>query len=193
MTVTATKIGKPSLASFEAQLRDIEEDAKDLCADLTPKQLTQRPLSGGWSVQECLAHLNVTGELYLEKLEPLIDATKASDKESNRPLRYGLLGGLFIRSQEPPVRRRVEAPQVFRPVSALDEAALPTFLALQTRIRGLLRRADGLPLNRLTISSPASKWLRMSATEAFGLLLAHERRHLWQARQVKNEINRVAL
>lgn len=188
MSVAATKMGKPSLASFEEQLRDLEEDAEGLCAGLTPEQFTQQPLSGGWSVQECLVHLNVTGELYLERLEPLLQAAKVEGKRGNAPLRYGLLGGLFIRSQEPPVRRHVKAPEVFRPVPTPDASVLPTFLALQERIRNLLLRTEGLPLNQLTLASPASKWLRMSVSEAFGLLLAHERRHLWQARRVKNEL-----
>lgn len=188
MTVATTKIGKPSVASFEAQLRDIEEDAKDLCADLTPEQLTRQPLSGGWSIQECLVHLNVTGELYLEKLEPIIDAANAEGKRGINPLRYGLLAGLFIRAQEPPVRWRMSSPRAFRPVFTQDASALPTFLDLQARMRDLLLRAEGLSVNKLMITSPESKWLKMSATEAFGLLLAHERRHLWQARRVKSEL-----
>ena len=188
MTVATTKIGKPSVASFEAQLRDIEEDAKDLCTDLTPEQLTRQPLSGGWSVQECLVHLNVTGELYLEKLEPAIDAANAEGKRGVNPLRYGLLTGLFIRAQEPPVRWRMASPKAFRPVAVPDASALPTFLDLQERMRDLFARTEGSPLNELKITSPESKWLKMSATEAFGLLLAHERRHLWQACRVKSEL-----
>ena len=188
MTVAATKIGKPSVASFEAQLRNIEEDAKDLCAGLTPEQFTQQPLAGGWSVQECLVHLNVTGGLYLEMLEPVVGTAKAKGKKGNGPLRYGLLTGLFIRAQEPPVRWRMASPKAFRPVAVPDASVLPTFLSLQEKMRDFLLRAEGLPLNRLKITSPESKWLRMSVSEAFGLLLAHERRHLWQAWQVKNEL-----
>ena len=188
MTVAATKLGKPSLASFHQQLHAIEGDAKDLCADLTPEQFAQPPLTGGWSVQECLVHLNLTGELYLEKLEPLLETARASSKKRNAPLRYGLLAGLFIRSQEPPARYRMASPGAFRPVPVPNETVLPTFLNLQARMGDLLRRAEDVPLNTLKITSPESKWLRMSATEAFGLLLAHERRYLWQARGVKSEL-----
>ncbi len=188
MTVTAKATGKPSVASFEAQLRDLEEDAKNLCVGLTPEQFTQQPLSSGWSVQECLVHLNITGELYLEMLMPVIGAAKANGEKGNGTLRYGLLTGLFIRAQEPPVRWRMASPKAFRPVAVPDASVLPTFLELQERMRDLLLRAEDLPLNKLKITSPESKWLRMSVSEAFGLLLAHERRHLWQAWQVKDEL-----
>ncbi len=188
MTVATTKPGKPSLGSFREQLRNIEEDTKDLCADLTPEQLTRQPLSGGWSVQECLVHLNVTGELYLAKMEPVLEASRARGEKGQAPLRYGLLGGPFIRSQEPPVHFKAKAPEVFRPVQTPDESVLPNFLAFQESVRDLLVRAEGLPLTKLSVTSPASKWLKLSVFEAFGLLLAHERRHLWQARRVKSEL-----
>ena len=176
------------LEPFHQQLLELETEAKSLCAELTSAQLAQRPPSGGWSIQECLDHLNVTGELYLAKIESLIKASEASGERGQAPLRYGLLGGLFIRSQEPPVRRKIESPGVFRPVQTLDERVLPTFLALQERVRDLLVRSEGLPLTKLRLTSPASKWLKMSVFEAFGLLLAHERRHLWQAQRVREQI-----
>ena len=187
MTVTA-KVGKPSLERFRRDLHLIEEDVKDVCADLTPEQLVQPSSRGGWSVQECLRHLNVTGELYVEKLESVISAARANGETDKEPFRYGFLGGLFIYSQEPPVRLKVKTFEVFQPTQASDERVLPTFLTLQEKLRDLLQRADGLPLDKLRIASPESKWLKMSVFEAFGLVLAHERRHLWQARQVRAEL-----
>ena len=188
MSVAMTKPGKPSLESFHIELHAILDDVHDLCANLTPEQLATQPPTGGWSVQECLVHLNLTGELYCEQLEPVIDAAKASGERGRGPFRYGLLGGLFIRSQEPPVRYRMTSPKSFRPVPVPDNSALPTFLSLQERLQDLMHRAEGLPLNKLKITSPESKWLRMSVLEAFGLLLVHERRHLWQAREVKDTL-----
>ena len=176
------------LEPFHRQLLELEAEVNTLCADLTPEQFAQRPLSGGWSVQECLDHLNVMGALYVEKLGPVIENSRARGERGTKPLRYGLLGGLFIRSQEPPVRLRVKTFKVFRPAQTPNEPALPTFLALQERVRDLLVCSEGLPLTKLRLTSPASKWLKMSVFEAFGLLLAHERRHLWQAQQVREQL-----
>ena len=166
------------LEPFHQQLLELEAEVNTLCADLTPEQFAQRPPSGGWSVQECLDHLNVMGKLYLERLEPVIESAKASGERGKRPLRYGLLGGFFVRSQEPPVRFRLKSPEIFQPKvqavqSALvpDERVLPTFLALQGRLRDLLTRADGLPLTKLTITSPVTKLLKLSVLEAFGGIL----------------------
>ena len=182
------------LEPFHQQLLELETEAKALCAELTPAQLAQRPPSGGWSIQQCLDHLNVTGERYLENLEPAVEAARARGERGQGRYHYGLLGGLFIRSQEPPVRFRMKSPQLFQPTVQVssnatpNERVLPAFLELQERLRKLLTRADGLPLNGLKIASPESKWLKMSVFEAFGLLLAHERRHLWQAQGVKQQI-----
>jgi hypothetical protein len=49
-----------------------------------------------------------------------------------------------------------------------------------------LRQANGLDLARAKVRSPTYAWLRFSLGSGFALMLAHERRHLWQARNVVN-------
>jgi hypothetical protein len=50
----------------------------------------------------------------------------------------------------------------------------------------LARRAGRVDLARVKLESPASARVKLSLGETFALLAAHERRHLWQARQVKD-------
>ena len=47
-----------------------------------------------------------------------------------------------------------------------------------------VRQASGLDLRRAKVMSPASTWIKMSLNSGFALMATHERRHLWQARQV---------
>jgi hypothetical protein len=37
------------------------------------------------------------------------------------------------------------------------------------------------------VKSPAVSWIRLPLGSGFALMVAHERRHLWQARNVINE------
>lgn len=52
----------------------------------------------------------------------------------------------------------------------------------------LVREAAGLDLSRLKLSSPASDYVKLNAAAAFAVSLAHERRHMWQARNVGEEL-----
>ncbi len=173
------------LQGLVGQLDVIRSDAH-VFSDLTDAQLRQGPPAGGWSVGECLAHLNTVGRLYLEKLEPALAEAPTTTGEG--PFRLGLVGGFFVRSQEPPVRRKLETPRAFAPVSKPQVGVTEAFFALQDELRVLIEGADGLDLGRVTITSPVTNLLRLNAFEALSLVLAHERRHLWQAARVREAI-----
>lgn len=176
------------LQELTEQLEEIGSDAHVLLSGLTDAQLWQRPPAGGWSVGECLAHLNTVGRLYLEKLEPALAKAHAEGVTGQGPFRVGLIGGFFARSQEPPVRLKLKAPRAFAPVSEPQAGVTEAFLALQDALRSLIERADGLDLGRITVSSPITNLLRLNVFEAMSVVLAHERRHLWQAARVREAI-----
>ena len=48
----------------------------------------------------------------------------------------------------------------------------------------VLRQANGLDLGRVRVRAPMNKWVRFSLGSGFAFMAAHERRHLWQARQI---------
>jgi len=60
------------------------------------------------------------------------------------------------------------------------------FLEWQDQIAERIRQADGLDLPRARARSPLRVW-KWSLGTFFAVALAHERRHIWQARQVSNE------
>jgi hypothetical protein len=60
------------------------------------------------------------------------------------------------------------------------------FLGWQDQFLGRLKQADGLDLRRVRARSPVIAWLKYSLGISFAAYLAHQRRHLWQARQVRN-------
>jgi hypothetical protein len=61
------------------------------------------------------------------------------------------------------------------------------FQEWQERFADRLRAADGLDLRRIRSRSPAVTRLTYSLGTAFAIFLAHERRHLWQARGIRND------
>lgn len=64
---------------------------------------------------------------------------------------------------------------------------LPRFLALQDRLEERVDDARGIDLGAVKVTSPFVPILKVDLLSAFGVVTAHQRRHLWQARQVRQE------
>jgi hypothetical protein len=175
------------LADVRRQLEAVNEDARDLIAGLSDDQFNWRPEASQWSIAECLDHLSVTNRELMKAMRDGIGRARSQGLLGPGPFRHGWLGNFFVRSMEPPAKRKFKAPGKFspRPGMTLDEVA-GGFFATQDEAAGLIESANGVHLARVKIVSPVSRWVKYSLGQAFALLAAHERRHLWQARQVRN-------
>ncbi len=179
----------PDRQDFERQLDNATADAGQLLDGLTAEQVNFRPAHGGWSVGECVSHLNVGIRAVLPALDQAIATARAQGRTGTGPFRYGWIARWAVRSAEPPVRRRFRTFPVFEPDAGGHEAAalLREFTAARTALRERLARAEGLDWRRFRVVSPASRMFRLPFGAYVAFLLAHDRRHLWQARQVRND------
>ena len=176
------------LKSLRAQIEAIQRDAEELLKGMTEAQFNWRPAPNRWSVGECLEHLNVAARLYWPLLAATINQARVAGVMSPGPYKHGWIGNWFVRIAEPPPRMRVPAPRRFRPQMNLPLAqVVPQFAAFQERLLDLLRDANGVDLGRAKVQMPATKLVQLTLGQAFSLVAAHQRRHLWQARQVKDE------
>lgn len=175
----------PALRTFSETFREIARRAEEIVEPLSDEQLLTRPASGGWSVTECIGHLNVTGWPYTELFQQRIDAARGEGRTARRPYRPSLRGRLLIWFIGPPARLRVRSPSEFQPVTEADpRRTIHSFLELQEEFERLVSGSQGLDLNRIRFSSPLSDRLVLSLGEWYAFQAAHERRHLWQAERV---------
>jgi hypothetical protein len=173
------------LEEFRRQYEQLADEADALTATLTDAQFNWTPPSGGWSVSQCIDHLNVTARVYLPKLDEGIAEAIRRGLYGEGPFRYNLLGRLFVRSQEPTTRMKYKAAKIVMPApSRKKQETLAAFRAYQVQFIDRLRQANGLDLARARVKSPIINVLRMPLGSGFALTIAHERRHLEQARRV---------
>jgi hypothetical protein len=172
----------PALAALADELERAREHLRRLAGPLDEARWAARPAPGRWSVAECVDHLATTSEFYLPRLRRAVAGV--APEAGGRPLRRDLVGRLFVWLMEPPVRARLRAPRKFLPGDPPPrDATLARFDRLQDDLVALIRAADGLPIDRVKVSSPASRRVRFSLLSAFAVLAAHQR-HLWQAERV---------
>ena len=175
----------PELDEFRRQFEQLANDADALVAPLSDAQFTWNPRPNAWSVAECIDHLNVTARLYLPVLDEGIANAIRQGQYSEGPYAYWWLARMFVRMFEPPPRFRTKTPVAFRPPSGRTRhEIMAAFRAYQVQYVDRLRQANGLDLARARARSPVVSWMVFPLGCGFAAMAAHERRHLWQARQV---------
>ena len=182
------KLENPELVDQVAQLEALLADVETLVADLDDAAFQWRPEAGGWSISECLEHLSVTAEQYAPLIEKCIREGRQKGITGAGAPKRGWIMAWMIRSMEPPAVRRFKAPKVFQPAPPGPKGEIyPRFERLHRELGAAMADADGLDLAKNRMVSPVTSLLRMSLGEAFALMLSHGRRHVWQARQVREE------
>ena len=182
----------PELEDHRRQILEIRDEAARLTEELNDEQARWQPSPERWSIADCLEHLNVAAEQILPVLTRTIeDAQKSRDPEPSLPksFRHGFMGNFLVRMLEPPPRWRLRAPRLYEPAAgdrSFEEIRV-RFADLHDRLLEQVDASRGLHLARVKMASPFTRLLRLSLGQWFGFLAAHDRRHLWQARQVRGD------
>jgi hypothetical protein len=172
------------MEAFRRQFEQLSAEADLLVTPLGDELFNRRPSPDRWSVAECIEHLNVSARRYLPAIDEGIAAAVRLGLYGAGPFTYNWLGRVFVWTMEPPPRFKAKAPSTLRPEAARPKQdVLSGFRAYQVQYIDRLHAANGLDLARARVRSPVASWLRIPLGSAFQLMAAHERRHLWQARQ----------
>jgi hypothetical protein len=184
-----TRPDRPTeILALDRAYRAIEQDSIDLASALTEERAHWRPAPSAWSVVECLDHLTVTSRVYLAAMQPAADRASARGLRRRGEARPGLFGRWFIRTLEPPVKPRYKgtAPRQIQPGTSLTLSdTVGRFHASQDEVRAFLWRYADLDLAGVTFPNPFVRGIRFSLATGLHVIAAHERRHLWQAWQVR--------
>ena len=176
------------LAECARSLQSSRERFEQMVVGMTAQQAAWRPAPDKWSVIECLEHLAVSAEQYLERLGPALAAARVEGLTGTGPWRRRtLFGWMILRVLDPDAKRTFAAPGVFAPSPPAElelKGVRERFRSGLESLLDLAREADGLDLDRIRLATPISPWPRITAAEAFRIHALHFPRHLDQAEAV---------
>lgn len=176
----------PDIASLERQLEEAERDARGIVEGLDERTGAWRPAPGSWSVAECLDHLATANRVYLDAMRGSAERARSRGRLRRGPAVPGFIGRLFVRSLEPTTTRKTKAPRKIRPRESPPLAdAAARFHASQDEVRAFLREYRGIDLTGVRFPNPFIPGIRFSLATGLNVITAHERRHLAQARRVR--------
>ncbi|OGU01310.1 MAG: hypothetical protein A2W29_04370, partial [Gemmatimonadetes bacterium RBG_16_66_8] len=161
------------VSNLMQQFEGIVSDAKAIAARLSNEAFNRQPQPGRWSPGQCLEHLNITERKMLESMRPVAQAARSASRKADGPTRHGWMMNWFIRSMEPPPRRRFKTGAAFVPPSSLSkDAVVGEFVTLHEDVVRMLREVEGYDLSP-KVQSPFAKFLKYKLGSAFALMAAH--------------------
>jgi hypothetical protein len=173
------------LEGYNDQLISVKQDATGLMSGLSDAQFNWQPEPGRWSMAGCFDHLNKSAAGFILKIDAAIADARTRGLKSNGPFAYSAFERWAIRNNDAPAKRRFKAWKASRPSAhpSIDQVR-SEFVRWQDELGRRLRDADGLDLQRAKEVFPI--WPFKWSLGAFvQMMIAHERRHTFQARQVR--------
>ena len=169
-----------------AELERQRNQAQSLAAGLTETALNWQPNGGkSWSVAQCLDHLAIMNGLYVKALQDAVNNNRDQLEPRKKPIQpSGWFMRWFIGSEEPPPRFKLPAPKKLAPPSSLSATVVDEFCGLQTQFTDFVREWGEADLSDLQMKNPLAP-IHLKADTALLLVAYHNRRHLWQAENVK--------
>ncbi|HEY6899258.1 MAG TPA: DinB family protein [Puia sp.] len=148
-------------------------------------ELNQPAADGGWSIAQCLEHLNRYGDYYIPMISQGL--TRQRQLVKGGEFKSGLLGAYFTRMMNPDTntgKKKLRAFKAYSPDRELDaHAVVAEFIRQQEELLLCLRRARMADLNKTRIPVSILKWIKLKLGDVFQFLILHDERHVRQARR----------
>jgi len=175
----------PALRDLRRQIEACEREARAIAGDLIDEQLNWQPAPTAWSVGQCIEHLALINVFYLKGMRAAVEVAVRRGTRGFRDLTPTMFGRWFVSQMEPPVRRKVKTLAPLVPPSAVSrEDVLGRYEASHDAYRELVEACAAVDVNRVIVRNPFYQVIRMRMSTVLLVIPAHDRRHLWQARQV---------
>jgi DinB superfamily len=157
-----------------------------LADGLSEAALNWQPNRGkSWSIAQCLDHLAIMNAKYVKALQDAVAKNQDQLEPRQVPIQpSGWFMRWWIGTEEPPPKFKLPAPKKILPPSKLEATVVREFCDLQKRLADFVREWGQADLGDLKVRDPLFP-LHLTADTQLLLITYHNRRHLWQAANVK--------
>ena len=163
----------------EAHLKESIESFQNLDEGLLLKPAS----NGGWSIAQCLEHLNTYSRYYLPAIQKGLETQRK--KGTNLQFTSSYLGAYFTQLMEPKEKMsKMKAFKDHNPVVELDAyTVVAEFIEHQETLLKLLKASAATDMNTIRIPISITRLIRLKLGDVYQFLTAHNERHIVQARR----------
>lgn len=184
MPVEFTQYTTLSLQDVATGLEDAAVQTQAF-AGLSALQLNWKPEPTRWSVGQCLDHLLTTNRLMLEAADSRLAAGGPQSLWQRVPMLPSLFGRMLIHSQAPTTTRKFTATANAQPAASdLTMDVVPRLIDQQRAAIAAALSLDERVAAAAIMTSPFAPIAIYTVLDGWRIMLAHNHRHLQQARGV---------
>jgi DinB superfamily len=170
---------------WSSELDIITHSFKTEFANLTGDQLNWKPSSKQWSIAQCMNHLIVVNETYFTIVDQIRDKSYYTPWYGKIRFITKSFGNIILGAVNPDRRKKMKTFAIWEPaISLVRSDILDQFEKHQQELKCLITSCEDLLERKTVISSPANRMIVYKLETAFDIIVAHEKRHLEQAKEV---------
>jgi hypothetical protein len=163
----------------------ISDEVRETFGKLSPEQLNWKINDSEWSIGQCFDHLIVSNNLYFKNIQKVADGTHVNNWFSAIPLFTNIVGQQLKKAVSPDSPKKIKTFPVFEPgFSKIEATVIEDFCENQETLISLMEATKDLNLRGIKIPTPISEAVNIRLSDAFEVLIMHERRHFDQAKRV---------
>ena len=186
MKLKATTHIENSIRQCETAISEVRKIIDGLNND----QLNTQEAEGKWSILQCLKHLSIANEIYVENLK------KAHLKYPKEPEEYynsHWKGDYFTKMISPKengaVKNNMKTMKSMDPQKALNpQETIEEFFKTHQELIVLMKKSEQYSLNRVKIPTALGSLVKFRIGDAFRFLLGHLDRHVIQLKRIRKAI-----
>jgi hypothetical protein len=173
------------LPQFINELGKVSSEARSNFGSLSTEQLNWKPSTEEWSVAQCLEHLIVTNKDYFPIIEKIARGDYKPKLQQRLPLLPSLFGSLILKVVQPQSKRKFKAGKAFQPSSSeISGDIVSRFEQHNKVVAAHMMSTERFDLRKIIITSPIGPFATYSLLAGYRIVVAHEQRHLAQAKRV---------
>jgi len=169
---------------WTSALDQLTKAFKDEFEPLSEAQLNWKANSQKWSVAQNIHHLIVVNESYYSILQKIRNNTYQVPWLGRVRFITHFFGKTVLGAVQPDRRKKMNTFPIWEPVVSNISGILAQFEKHQHELKELILSSQDLIEKEVVISSPANSMIVYKLETAFDIMIAHEKRHLEQAKEM---------
>lgn len=160
---------------------------------LEAEELNMTPSKGGWSILQCIEHINLTNHLYLRTFAQAVERSTDFTHEDDE-YQMGMWGKLMTKAMKPKgdqIKWKIKTFNSLRPLNDKDPKArlveqvvFEKFNEDMDALVKLIPEIQKLPWKKTRIQTALGKSVKIRIGDAIAFILAHTERHILQAEKI---------
>jgi len=171
------------------KIDDITNTFKAVFGNLSAEQLNWKPNEQTWSIAQNIDHLIVINESYYPVIKSVREGTYKLPLMGKMGFMVNSMGKMILNAVEPTRKKKIKTFPIWEPAkSEIGSDIVNRFNKQQEELKKLIANSADLIEKGVVISSPANKNIVYKLGTAFDIIIAHEQRHLEQAKEVLSQL-----